>query len=85
MIDDDMQDLYTKLKDADAFIFATPIYWWSITAQLKKFIDRLCPPITSRDLEGKKFALLMTYGAAPPNRGPEMVTDMFEEYGIALK
>ena len=84
VIDDDMQDLYTKLKEADVFIFATPIYWWSITAQLKKFIDRMCP-ITSRDLEGKKFVLLMTYGAAPPNRGPEMVTDMFKEIWHSFK
>ncbi|HZK18601.1 MAG TPA: flavodoxin family protein [Clostridia bacterium] len=78
IINDDMQELYGKIVDADLLVFATPIYWWSISAQLKTFIDRFCP-LNVADFKGKKFALLMTYGMAQPNTGPQMVEDMFRE------
>ena len=38
---DDMTQVYEKLKDADMVVFASPIYWFDITAQLKAVIDRL--------------------------------------------
>lgn len=78
VIEDDMQELYSRIIAADVLIFATPIYWWSISAQLKTFVDRFCP-LTIEDLKGKKFVLLMTYGMAQPNTGPQMVEDMFQE------
>ncbi|CEO90515.1 flavodoxin family protein [Syntrophaceticus schinkii] len=43
VIEDDMQELYGKIVEADLLIFATPVYWWSISAQLKTFVDRFCP------------------------------------------
>lgn len=38
---DDMTQIYAELKDADMVVFASPIYWFDITAQLKAVIDRL--------------------------------------------
>mgnify|MGYP000125688933 CR=1 FL=1 len=38
---DDMTQVYAELKDADMVVFASPIYWFDITAQLKAVIDRL--------------------------------------------
>lgn len=40
---DDMTELYQKMFSADALIWATPIYMWSPTAQMKLFLDRLFP------------------------------------------
>ncbi|MGD0804824.1 MAG: flavodoxin family protein [Candidatus Bathyarchaeia archaeon] len=40
VIRDDMQPLYQKIREAQGIIFATPIYWFSISAQMKLFIDR---------------------------------------------
>jgi multimeric flavodoxin WrbA len=40
VIKDDMQPLYKKIKDAQGVIFATPIYWFNVSAQMKLFIDR---------------------------------------------
>ncbi len=37
---DDMQPLYQKIKDAQGIIFATPVYWFNVSAQMKLFIDR---------------------------------------------
>ena len=38
--DDDMKRLIPKLHEADVFVLATPIYFMSVSAQLKVFIDR---------------------------------------------
>jgi multimeric flavodoxin WrbA len=55
-IKDDMRPLYKKLKQADAIIVASPIYFGSVTAQLKIFIDR-CQPIWIESLALKKKRL----------------------------
>ena len=39
-IDDDMQELYLKLLNADAIILGTPVYFNNVSAQLKAFMDR---------------------------------------------
>ncbi|NLI89303.1 MAG: flavodoxin family protein [Epulopiscium sp.] len=40
-IKDDMQDIYKKIEEADNVVFASPIYFHSITGPLKTMIDRL--------------------------------------------
>ena len=41
-IDDDMQELYVKMKAADGIILATPVYFFDVTAQAKIIMDRTC-------------------------------------------
>ena len=36
-----MVNVIESLKDADMVVFASPIYWFDITAQEKAVIDRL--------------------------------------------
>ena len=38
---DDMKEILASLNQADMAVFASPIYWFDITAQLKAVIDRL--------------------------------------------
>lgn len=38
---DDMLKIYPHFEKADILVFATPLYYWTITAQLKMVIDRL--------------------------------------------
>ncbi len=40
-IDDDLFPLYLKLKEADAIILASPVYFGSATALLKAFMERV--------------------------------------------
>jgi multimeric flavodoxin WrbA len=42
-IQDDMQDLYVKILEADGIIFGTPVYFYNMTAQGKTVIDRTIP------------------------------------------
>lgn len=57
-IDDDMQGVYSKLNDADAIIVSSPVYFGSMTAQLKALFDR------SVLLRRQGFALNNKLGAA---------------------
>lgn len=38
---DDMNEINEKLLKADVIVFATPVYFYSMSGQLKVFIDRL--------------------------------------------
>jgi multimeric flavodoxin WrbA len=68
VIKDDMQRIYAALAEADAVVFATPIYWFTMSAQIKLAIDRCYALIGSEgfSLEEKRAALVMTYGAGDP-------------------
>lgn len=64
-IQDDMQDIYEELKEADAIILASPIYMGQLTAQAKIFLDRLYAYFMSNWTEkyGKKdVAMIITQG-----------------------
>lgn len=37
---DDFNDLVPKIKDADCVVFASPLYFWTISSKLKAFIER---------------------------------------------
>lgn len=40
---DDMSELIDKVLNADVIVFATPVYFYVMSAQMKIFIDRLTP------------------------------------------
>ncbi|MBI5190356.1 MAG: flavodoxin family protein [Nitrospirae bacterium] len=40
MFQDDMQMLYDKMKEADALILGSPVYYGEVTGQMKSFMDR---------------------------------------------
>jgi multimeric flavodoxin WrbA len=78
-IDDGFEALLRdRVLPADAIIFATPLYWYGVSGQLKTFLDRLFCFIAAsepeadmfvRRLTGKRLALVLsseeTYPGAP--------------------
>ncbi len=40
LVNDSMQSVYKKIKEADAIIFASPVFFGSLSAQSKMMIDR---------------------------------------------
>jgi multimeric flavodoxin WrbA len=68
VIKDDMQKIYPKLVEADAIVYASPIYWFTLSAQLKLAIDR-CYALGGSDrhkLAGKRMVLVFAYGGEDP-------------------
>ncbi len=47
IINDDMQSMHKKLLEADCIVFASPIYFCGVSAQLKALFDR-CQTLWSR-------------------------------------
>lgn len=67
VINDDMQEIYKEIKDADTVVLGSPIYLWQMTGQTKIFIDRLTaflrPNFSSR-LDNKKLILVFSQGSS---------------------
>lgn len=70
VIKDAMQKLYPKIIAADGLILASPIYFFTVSAQLKLFMDR-CYALggpSGYQFKGKKIAIALTYGDVDPFR-----------------
>lgn len=59
---DDMDKIYPKFNDANVVVFASPVYFWTITGQLKSVADRLYAMLECLGHErfAKECVLLMT-------------------------
>jgi multimeric flavodoxin WrbA len=59
-----MQLLYPKLRQAHAILVASPVYWFTVSAQTKLCIDRWYAFQASKwkELSGKPFGIILVYG-----------------------
>lgn len=55
---DGMNEIIEKMISADVLVFATPIYFYDISAQLKAFIDRIFPRY--EEIKNKDMYLIAT-------------------------
>lgn len=55
---DDMEEIKNKLLEADVIVLASPVYFYSMTAQLKAVIDRTYS--FYQELAGKEFYFIVT-------------------------
>lgn len=68
--DDDFPGLLEKFLNAQIILWATPVYWQGVSAQMKCFIDRLSayfgrPPYAER-FDGKGHVVICTHGSKEP-------------------
>ncbi len=84
---DDLTGILDEIRDADALVLATPVYFGDITAQMKMFIDRtysyyvpdfLTKAIPGRLPLGKKLVFIQTQ--AQP--GEKMFIDIYPKYEL---
>jgi len=67
IIKDDMQTVFPRMIEADAWVIATPIHWFNMSAQTKLWMDRcFALPRYGKDPFNKKIGIAMTYGDADP-------------------
>jgi multimeric flavodoxin WrbA len=68
VVEDDMQALYPKLREVNVLVVASPVYWFTVSAQTKLFMDRwyaLESP-QGNALAGKRVGIVLTYGDSDP-------------------
>ncbi len=55
---DDVAEILEKMVEADVIVLATPVYFYTMCAQLKTLIDRSCPRYTA--ISNKEFYFILT-------------------------
>jgi multimeric flavodoxin WrbA len=67
-IKDNMQTIYPKLIKADAWVIASPVYWFTMSAQTKIFMDRsyALSAYAKNPFIDKRIAIAMSYGDVDP-------------------
>ena len=89
--DDDFIPLIKNLLQYDHLIFASPVYWYSMTAQMKVFFDRISDLLHVEKSLGRqlrtKVCLLVSTGASPePERSfEEVFINSFDYLGMKYK
>lgn len=80
ILKDGMKDLYTKLEEADAIVFGTPLYWYGPSGKMKLMIDRLRPYIESKKLKGKRAVLVV-----PSEEGADACNHIVGMFNLSCK
>lgn len=86
--DDDFIEVAHQMLEHETIVFVTPVYWYTMSAQLKVFFDRLTDLITihkslGRALKGKKVFLVSTgHGAEYPESLEYPVKSTAEYFGM---
>lgn len=76
---DVFEELRAKIAAADGVILASPNYIFSVSAQLKAFMDRCCGTIHCLGFEGKYGAAVVTSGGG----GDEPIVDYIGKFQLA--
>lgn len=59
--DDDMREIYSDMEAADAYVFASPVYFNQVSGQFKVYLDRIFPFYWGKPLKGRKAVFTLVY------------------------
>ena len=79
---DDMPAILEQMLSADVIVLATPVYFYTMNAQMKTLIDRTCSRYT--ELKGKEFYFLLT-AAEPDVKKMERTVESFRGFTACLE
>lgn len=74
---DDMPEILDKMIAADIIVMATPVYFYTMSAQMKTLIDRCCGLYTQ--MTGKEFCFIVT-AAEDEQQKMERTIDTFQGF-----
>ena len=72
IIQDDMQKIISKMKEADLIIFGVPNYFDNVTGLFKNFMDRLHPLYKNESIRNKSVIYIFTGGGKEDGTREEM-------------
>ena len=78
---DDMGEIARKLLQADVIVMATPVYFYTMDAQMKTLIDRCCPYYT--ELSNKEFYFIVA-AADEDREAMERTLEGFRGFTLCL-
>lgn len=80
ILEDDFEALRKKITEADAVVFATPVYWHDVSESAKRFLDRLrrCESFAFKTFTGKKIIGIASAGGS--GRGAARALYNLEDY-----
>jgi multimeric flavodoxin WrbA len=90
-VSDYLQPMYEAIKEADAIVFGSPIYYYQITGQAKVWFDRTFPMLGENFAPrhpGKKLITIFAQGSPDPKIGTEGIkfaNDMLGALGWKLE
>lgn len=71
--DDQISEVFKKIKDADTLVIGAPVYWYTVGGLLKTFIGRLYMLDEAQTLKEKKL-YLFAQGSAPSKDTENSIT-----------
>lgn len=71
---DDMAEIIDAMKAADVILLASPVYFYSVTSQMKMMIDRCFADYQA--ISGKKFVLTVTAADPQHSAADETLADL---------
>lgn len=77
VLKDDSSEIITQLVNSDMIIFATPVYWWGVSAQLKIVIDKFYSTMHLNTLKNKKIGVLSVGAGELSNPQYELISQQF--------
>ncbi|MBR6799444.1 MAG: flavodoxin family protein [Firmicutes bacterium] len=78
VFDDDTNEVIAAVLEADVVVFATPVYWWGITAQLKLIIDKMYSRGSALQAAKKKVGIIAIGEADQEDVQYELIARQFE-------
>jgi len=93
ILEDDMQQIYEALRRADAWVFGAPVYFWNVSAPLKRVIDRLYAFYTEEGgwqlgLEGKRRGAVIVVQAdaeeETPRRNAAYIASVLRDLNVDM-
>jgi len=82
IIEDEMRELKEMLKNANALVLASPVYFLNVSAQMKCFIDRMLAFGHRPTLKGYGGSIVTYAGVGEPKLVAEYLNRILKSWGI---
>lgn len=85
VVDKVTTDIISSVEAADFVLFASPVYWWGVTAQLKLAVDKLYSKCSALASCKKKIGVIAVGGAGLEDKQYRLIREQFECIADYLK
>ena len=81
---DDFYSIFERILDSDNLIFASPTYWYTVTAPMKVFFDRMTELTDKKELKPKARALASKRTFILTTSARHQICPIFETFFVEI-